>query len=545
MELRESKFWAAGGICFLMLLCAPVTTRAQSTAEWQLREAVSIAQHGDEQQALVRVNGLLAGHPDFVPGLKIQGALLEDLGRKPDAAVAYEHALKLAPNDAELLLKVGIYRLVSGKYEEAITLLRHRLRAVPRDQDALYYLAQAYHFAGQNDMAVKTIAECVRVDPTNASALQKYGELLSSSGDNENAMQWLLKAQKTDATLPRLDFDLAVASYYNMNFPTALKYADAATERRPNDMEALALYAAVQVSLSQWQAAEASYERILAVKPEDKSSLLGLGRCEVELKQYQKAVDALEQVERMNPTEILVHFYLSRTYAGLGKTDEARQEAELHSRMLAQQSAAPTDEDRKREQEVWAQARQLLVEHREDEARQVFAKSATGPAATVGTPYALVGALYLSMGDAADAARNLKHALEVEPSVRGAHTYLGMLALQQGDSGEAEREFKAGLALHPNDRAALAGIGEVRYREGRWAEASEKFAASETTDPAMLYMLCDAYFRIGKVREAEVTADALAAYARNEAGVIQRVIQLATANGDNQLAERLAGGLKR
>ena len=544
MACLESKAWAAGGLCFLVLLSTPLAARAQSTAERQLREAVSMAQHGDEGQALARVNALLTAHPDFVPALKIQGELLEDLSREPEAALAYEHAFELAPNDAELLLKVGIYRLASGKYDAAITLLQHRLRAVPRDRDALYYLAQAYHFAGKNDLAVKTIAECVRVDPTNASALQKYGELLSSSGDNEGAMQWLLKAQKADATLPRLNFDLGVASYYNMDFPTALKYADAAAERRPDDMEALALYAAVQVSLSQWQPAEATYARILAVKPQDKSALLGIGRCEVELKQYQQAVDALEQVERLDPTEILAHFYLSRAYAGLGKTDEARQEAELHGRMLAQQSAGPTNEDKQREQQVWTQARQLLVEHREDEARKVFANSATGPAATAGTPYTLVGALYLSMGDTADAARNLKHALGIEPSVRGAHTYMGMLALEQGDSGEAEREFKAELALHPNDRAAIAELGALRYKQGRWTEAAAKLASSETTDPAMLYMLCDSYFRLGRTRDAEVTAEVLAAYARNEPAMMRSLVELARQNGDEALAQRLAGNAK-
>src|SRR6185312_6753549 len=260
--------WAASGLCIAMLLSAPMAARAQSTAGRQLREAVSLAQHGEEGQALARVNALLKAHPDFVSALKIKGALLEDMGRGPEAALAYEHGLKLAPNDAELLLKVGIYRLVSGKYDSAITLLQHRLRAAPHDRDTLYYLAQAYHFAGKNDLAVKTIAECVRRDPTNASAIQNYGELLSSAGDNENAMRWLVKAQKADSTLPRLDFDLGVASYYNMDFPAALKYAEAAAERRPKDMEAQALYAAVQVNLSQWQGAEATYEHILAVKPE-------------------------------------------------------------------------------------------------------------------------------------------------------------------------------------------------------------------------------------------------------------------------------------
>lgn len=538
--IRGARAWAATlllailpGFCF-----AAAQARGSQSAESvrDLRAAVSLAQHGDEQQALTRVDRLLEEHPDFVAALKLQGALLEDMGPEAKAAASYEKALRLAPNDPELLLKVGIYRLVSGKYEDAVALLRRRVGAVPHDRDGLYYLAQAYHFNGQNDLAVKTIAECVKVDPTNASALQKYGELLSSSGDNENALQWLLKAQQADATLPRLDFDLAVASYYNMDFPATLKYAGSAVERRPDDAEALALYAAAQTSLSQWRDAETTYKRVLAMKPDDLTSLLGMGRCEVELKDYPAAVETLDRVERMDPTQILAHFYLLRAYAGLGKTEEARQEAELHSRMLAQASAGPSNEDKDREKAVWAQARQLLEEGREDEARSLFRKSAVGPAASAGEPYVLVGAVYLAMGETAKAASSLNRALQIEPAVRGAHTYLGMAAMQQGDLGKAEREFQTELRHHPNDRTAVAEMGQVRYRQGRWAEAADKLAKSETTDPALLYELCDSYFHLGRAREAEVTAEALAAYARSEPQVMRALVDLATRNGDADLA---------
>ncbi len=546
--IRGTRAWAAGVLIALLPATCVVAAQARGTKSAEsvreLRAAVSLAQHGDEQQALTRVNRLLAEHPDFVAALKLQGALLEDLGPEATAAASYEKALRLAPNDPELLLKVGIYRLVSGKYEDAIALLRQRVRDVSHDRDGLYYLAQAYHFNGQNDLAVKTIAECVKLDPTNASALQKYGELLSSSGDNENALQWLLKAQKADATLPRLDFDMAVASYYNMDFPGTLKYAGSAVASRPNDAEALALYAAAQTSLSQWRDAEQTYARVLVLKPDDVTSLLGMGRCEVELKDYQAAVANLERVERMDPTQILVHFYLSRAYAGLGKTEEAQQEAELHSRMLAQASAGPSNEDKDREKAVWAQARQLLEEGREDEARSLFRKSAVGPAASAGGPYVLVGAVYLSMGETAKAASSLNRALQIEPAARGAHTYLGMAAMQQGDLSKAEREFKAELAHHPNDRAAVAEMGQMRYRQGRWAEAADKLAKSETTDPALLYELCDSYFHLGRARDAEVTAEALAAYARSEPPVMRALLDLATRNGDAGLARRLSGDVK-
>lgn len=517
----------------------------QSDVTRQFREALGLAQRGHESQALTNVNALLERHPEFAPGLKLQGELLEDMGRQSEAAESYQNALKLTPNDPELLLKVGIDDLLAEHYGESIALLRHRLKLVPRDRDALYYLAQAYHLNGDNTLAVTTIAECVKIDPSNASVLQKYGELLSSSGDNEGALEWLRKAQQIDPTLPRIDFDLGVASYYTMDFPNALNHSAKAAEQQPGSPEALALYAAAQSSLAQWQGAEKTFQQILALKPDDLTALLGLGRCEVELRNYQAAVDTLQRVLRIDPTRILAHFYLSRAYAGLGKTAEAQNEADLHSRMLAQQSAAPANEDREREEAVWKQARQLLTNHREEEARQLFEKSAVGPSASAGSGYVLVGALYVSMGDVVNARRNLNDALRVEPSVRGAYTYLGLLALQQGDISGAEREFESELSHHPNYLPAISEIGRVRYRQGRWEAAADNLEKSETRDPALLYMLCDSYFHLGRTRDAKITAETLAAYARSEPQVMRGLIDLLNRNGESALAQRLAANLKQ
>ena len=97
-----------------------------------MHQAVTVAQHGDENQALALTNALLNEHPDFGPALKLKGMLLEDLGRSAEAAVPYEEALKLSPNDPELLLKIGIYRLVTGDKDQAISEFLHLLKIKPQ-----------------------------------------------------------------------------------------------------------------------------------------------------------------------------------------------------------------------------------------------------------------------------------------------------------------------------------------------------------------------------------------------------------------------------
>lgn len=536
------------GLCLLLLTLVGNTKAsiAQKPDEstnaalmTQLHEAITTAERGDEAQALNLVEQLLEHHSRFEPALKFQGALLEDLGRTTEAFASFQEALKLAPTDPELLLKVGIYQLEAGHNADAIALFVRGLKYAPHDRDTLYYLSQAYHLNGDNTLALKTIQECLKVDPDNASIWQKYGELLCSSGDNESALHWLLKAQHSDPTLERIDFDLGVASFKSMDLDNALTYSTEAVKRRPNDLTVQALLAAIDVKLGKWQDAEPIFRAILQVKPQDTASLLGLGHCELELKDYQRAADFLEQVLQQDPTQILAHFYLSRAYAALGRTSDAQYETDLHRQMLEQVSSSGLQADTDQEKKIWDQARQLLEDNKEAEALKLFRAQSRGPFTNPAGSYVLVGTLYLFMNRASDADRCLHKALTLDPSVRGAHTSLGLLALQQVDLDKAGSEFKAELATHPNDQSAEAELGEVRYRQRNWLDASDLLSKSKTTVPTLLYMLSDADFHLGKVKEADLAAELLVVYAKNQPQVKQGVIDLLKRNQQIDLAERL------
>ncbi len=505
-----------------------------------MHNAVIAAQNGDEIQSLTLTTALVKSHPDFEPALKLQGMLLEDLGRNAEAAVPYQKALKLSPNDAELLMKVGIYHLVSGDKDQAISLFLRLLKIKPQDGDALYYLAQAYYLKGNIDLALKTIRECVKLEPNNASVLQKYGELLCSSGDNERGIRWLLRAQNVDSSLDRLDFDLGVASYKSMHLEDAEKYSTKAAELTPNDLIVLALLATVDVKLSHWSDAKPLFQKILSMNNNDVSALLGLGHCELELKNYQASIDALNHLLQLDPTQMLAHFYLSRDYVGLGNTSEAQHEEDLHSRLMERASSAASPGDTAHEKDIWESARKLLLENREADAVQLFQVESRGPDATRGEPYVLVGALYLYMGRTEDAVRNLELAQKIHPSVHGAHTYLGILALQDGDLNTAESELQAELTLDPNYQMAVAELGEVRYRQGRWAAAADLLSRSKTLEPSLLYMLCDSYFHLGNVRDADLTAELLTAYSNGDRDVVRGLIDLLNRNQQTELAKTLS-----
>jgi tetratricopeptide (TPR) repeat protein len=526
---------------------AGIVARAQSTPHpaesslmRQVHQALTLDEHGDKQGAMNLVLRLLEQHPDFAPAIKLKGMLLEEAGLPSEAAGAYEQALRLAPNDADLLLKTGIYRLAAGQKEEALKLLRRCVRILPGDGDAQYYLAQAYHLNGQDDQALRAIRQSLKAEPDNLSVWQKYGELLCGTGDCAAGLKWLLKAQRSDATLPRIDYDIAAADYKLMDLAGAAQYAARAVESQPNDVTALQLQATADLKLAQWQEARHAYERILAFKTDDVEGLLGLGQCELELKNYPAAVDRLQSVLRLDPTRLLAHFYLSRAFAAMGRAEDSQHEAALHQLMMEQLTFVRSVESDQRESPIRAQARQLLAEHREAEALQLYREHFKGTSATPGDAYVFVGKLYLFMGNAEDGLRNLRHAVEVQPTVRGAHTYEGILALKQGDLSRAENEFQAELRSDPNYQLAIAEMGEVRYHQGRWSDAAEQLAKSRTLTPELLYMLCDSYFHTGKISDANLTAETVAAYGRNSPQVMKDLVDLLRHNGQTELAQRLS-----
>jgi tetratricopeptide (TPR) repeat protein len=513
---------------------------AASVPMQQLHKALDLAQRGDADGAMQIAQQLLDQNPKFEPAMKLKGMLLEETGRKEEAIVVYEQALKVAPNDTDLLLKDGLYKLTIGQKQAALDLLSRAAKARPTDGEVQYYLAQAYHLNGRDDLALEAVRKSMKADPYNASIKQKYGELLCSTGNNQEGLHWLAEAKQGDSRLPHIDYEIGAADYKVMDLPGAAENLRRATEVEPGDLNALQMLGATQAKLGQWAAAKDSFTKLLARRPDDVDSLLGLGQCQLELKDYSDAAATLQSVLHLDPTKLLAHFYLSRAYAGMQNSAEAAHEAALHHLMMEQMSFVRSVETEQREDAIRHPARELLQQHREEDALQLYTEHFKGTQATPGDAMVFVGKTYLFMGDTDDGLRCLHRALALDSHVRGAHSYEGILALKDGDLSRAEKEFKAELANDPSYQMAIAEMGEVRYRQENWAEAADWLNKSKTMTPELLYMLADAEFHLGKAQDANLVAETAAAYGRNNPQLIQGLEALLIKNGQGELAKKLA-----
>jgi tetratricopeptide (TPR) repeat protein len=506
----------------------------------EMHEATEVAKHGDEPRALTLLDAVLKQHPTFVPALKLKGMLLEDKGQSQDSLALYERALKLAPKDPELLLTVGTADLVSGHVHEALPLLEQRVRLVPRDEEGLYYLAQAYHLTGLDEQALKTIRQAVQFAPSSAPIAQKYGELLCSSDDFDEATRWLLKAQKMDPKLPRLDFDLGVASYGSQDLEKTVTYAEREAELQPRDASNLLLLASAQIKLAHWREAERALDRAAILKPLDASALVLYGHAELEQEKYSGAVDALERALGQDPTQLLAHFYLAKAYSGLGQKEQAQHEAALHREMMQHISFSLPKAEQQHADALAEQARKDIAAGHEDQAVALYSADSLAPGTGAGAPWVSVASVYLSLGENANANRCIAKALALDPRTRSAHLYLGITALQAGDLAAAAKEFDAELAIDSSNSLAQGELGEVRYRQGRFEDAASLIARSRTTNPTLLYILCDSYFHLGKTQNANLTAESAAAYGHSQPQILDALTRLLEVNGQAELAAKLA-----
>jgi tetratricopeptide (TPR) repeat protein len=212
--------------------------------------------------------------------------------------------------------------------------------------------------------------------------------------------------------------------------------------------------------------------------------------------------------------------------------------------MMERNASSPPKQQLDFENGILQKIAQLLMDNRETDALRLAEDRHTSDPVSAGSGYAVLGSVYLALRLLDDAQRVLNRALAVDPKTPEVNTYLGRLALLQGDLDQAEKDFQLELSLYPAHALARAELGEVRYREGKWSEAADFFVNSRTTVPALLYMLCDSYFRLGKVTMADSTAEILAAYGHNTPDLIQDLIDLLNRNQQTELAQRISQNLK-
>ena len=221
---------------------------------------------GRPDDALVRLDDLLARTPGDPQLLEMRGCAREELGRPEAARADYEAALAADPDLPRTLSRLGALDVADGNLDQGLDRLVRGVGLDPSDRDAQFGLGVAWASTGQMKLAAEAFGAAFRGEESvAASSLGRRLEAARLLGSDPRCADWLaplLRAypQHTEALWRTGQSELAGGRRVD-----GMAHLARAAESDPGDVPALAAYAAALLLEGRDGDAEAIIEHALGL----------------------------------------------------------------------------------------------------------------------------------------------------------------------------------------------------------------------------------------------------------------------------------------
>ncbi|MCB0344403.1 MAG: tetratricopeptide repeat protein [Bdellovibrionales bacterium] len=198
----------------------------------------------------------------------------------------------------------GVKLILKGDKESGQRKIEQALEYNPRNTTALYNLAGLYLTEGTPEKAVQAMTQALEISPDDLAFLNRLAESHFANSDLRNSIQTYEKIVQADASYEKSLLRLGT------------------------------LYGMVQ----EWDAAEKSLRRALAISPDDSRVISNLASVLVVQHKFREAIDLLDRLE---PKELTSDIMTTKgvAYEGMGNKQAALEQFE------AAAQAGKRDED--------------------------------------------------------------------------------------------------------------------------------------------------------------------------------------------------------
>ena len=220
-------------------------------------------------QALATFDDVAKIDRDF-PGLALErGILFQESGRTEEALREYESALAKAPNDPDLMLKVGCGKAEAGDGVEAEKLLRKVLEQRQGSAETHYCLGRSLMARHNLNDALKEFEQALQIDPNHAEYYLYVGWAANDSGNLARATTALKKALDLDQGLADAYWQRGILRIRETRAKDAVDDLNKALSLRPSRYEAHADLALAYYDLGKEDLARAEWLKAITAKPDD------------------------------------------------------------------------------------------------------------------------------------------------------------------------------------------------------------------------------------------------------------------------------------
>jgi cellulose synthase operon protein C len=203
------------------------------------------------------------------PGLALErGLMFEETGQSDKALESYSDALRKAPDDVDLKLRVGSTQVIAGHAQQAEAILREVVKARAGSAEANHFLGRALLAKGANlTEAMKFLEAAVNIDGNRAEYHLYVGWAANDTGQPARADTALKKALELDKGLGDAYWQRGILRQKSGEANDALQDLKTALEKRPSRFEAYATMAFCYQDLLRWPEAEAAWRSAIAGNP--------------------------------------------------------------------------------------------------------------------------------------------------------------------------------------------------------------------------------------------------------------------------------------
>jgi tetratricopeptide (TPR) repeat protein len=317
------------GIVLLWLLWA-----SGALAQTELQTAVTLTRQGRYAEARQALSGV--PEPEQIHQKiafhRLKAAIASGLKNAPAAAEEMRAAVKLSPQDTQLLAATAVAELQAGQFPEAVSAYREAIRLAPENE--LYRIALATTLI--EHQAFESTIELLKRPPKSAKLQVLLGLAQYGHGDNAEAIDSLDQAVALDPKLESAKQCLAGIVLESAKSPPG-KTVDVLCAWDKT------VCAALQLRRAREEGDAALEQRAIGALEQVDSAVAhcALGRAYEWKNRMTDAAKQMESCVHLDPTP-QHHYMLALIYRKLGQTELAHRELDLRGKMLQRISEEAT-----------------------------------------------------------------------------------------------------------------------------------------------------------------------------------------------------------
>lgn len=434
---------------------------------------------GRADDAINSYNQIINETPQYARARYRLGELYLD--RRENAKVIEQatELLKANNDDTEALMLRARVLIQENKADEAIKDLEEVLKKQPSQKNALFYMTQARLALGQTDQARAFIGDLEKYHPNFLKTKLLKIQASFSGGEPENALRQsneLLDAVKKSYPTAELDAQgleelrVRALTARGLAYLELGKIAEAKQDLQtvqnssPNSSAAMVNLAKVFAAEKNSAEAASLYEKALASDGENFDALSGLTNLLTRQKQFEQAHAKIERAMSSKDADrqAALHYLNANIYTAEKNTEAAA--AELKRAIEIDDAYLPA---------YSAYAAILVGKNHLDEAviqyKEVVERK---PSAAI---YTLIGILEEARGNASEAEKNYRRALEIAPETPiAANNLAWLIAVNQGNLDEALTLAQTVVSRHQTAAGYYDTLGWIYYKKELYSPAVEQ-----------------------------------------------------------------------